>query len=59
MGNPFSSRWGKNDVVGCGVDYLTNATFFTLNGEIISKSAVEHLISNMHVSLTTFLYSFP
>lgn len=35
MSHHFGPSFGEGDTVGCGIDYVTQGIFFTLNGEIL------------------------
>lgn len=37
-GKPYGPQYSTGDVVGCGVNFLTNQAFFTKNGNFLSKS---------------------
>jgi hypothetical protein len=36
-GRRYGPEFGKGDIVGCGVDWQSEAYFFTLNGQFLGK----------------------
>lgn len=32
-------KWSAGDVIGCGVDYVTDRVFFTKNGKFLGETA--------------------
>lgn len=36
-GTPFGDVYGKDDVIGCGVNFAQHVAFYTQNGEIIGQ----------------------
>ncbi|OON16359.1 hypothetical protein X801_07829 [Opisthorchis viverrini] len=37
-GIKFGPRFGENDTVGCGVDFMSRSLFFTRNGVFLGKA---------------------
>jgi hypothetical protein len=38
IGKEFGPRYGRGDIVGCGVDMRAKSAFFTKNGEYLGMS---------------------
>lgn len=36
QGDPFGPKWGQDDVVGCGIDFVDRRAFFVKNGIIVN-----------------------
>jgi hypothetical protein len=36
QGDPFGPKWGQDDIVGCGIDFVDRRAFFVKNGIIVN-----------------------
>jgi len=53
-GNEFGPRYGRGDIVGCGVDMPANSAFFTKNGEYLGMSH-RYRHTYIYLSLTSYV----